>query len=132
MRKTKKSVFYDFFTPINDFYQSVTPAHVIYGGFLLHRVSWESKEKITSILLKYVEYLKKNYGTKATVVFYGYPEESSKHGSKYAERIRRKNKYIAACVNFNETTPPNKAQRTLPRKCSTTYFMLFETWKKTV
>lgn len=84
-------------------YLFIRPAHMIDGGFLLHRVSWELREKFSSIISKYIEYVRTNYGDPATIVCDGHPEEPSEHSTKSAERFRRKNKYLAASVEFDET-----------------------------
>ena len=56
--------------------------YIIDEGFLLHCVVWQTKEKFSSILTKYVEYVKRYYGQGATVVFDGYPEEASSRSIK--------------------------------------------------
>jgi hypothetical protein len=42
---------------------------VKHGGWLLHRLPWSKCEKYSNILLSYCDYVIKNYGTRAKVVF---------------------------------------------------------------
>ncbi|GBO29426.1 hypothetical protein AVEN_250773-1 [Araneus ventricosus] len=56
MRKSRESVYYDLFNPVN------TPSNIDNafcvndGGFLLHRVTWKFREKLPSTINKYVEF----------------------------------------------------------------------------
>lgn len=107
MRKTRKSVFYELFDPLTNENEEAylnNPVYVIDGGFLLHRVVWQSKETFTGILSKYVDYVKKYYNKLGTtIVFDGYPDDASMKSTKTAERLRRKTKLSAANVAFDET-----------------------------
>ena len=103
MRKSRKSVYYDLFDPVNTPSNIESALYVIDGGFLLHRVAWELREKFSSILNKYVEYVKKYFGARPSMIFDGYPDEPTEKSTKSAERLRRRNKYVAANVEFDET-----------------------------
>lgn len=104
MRKTKKSVFYDLFSPVSNPPNLAGSAIAIDGGFLLHRVVWQSKEIFSTILSKYVDYVKQYYNpATTTIVFDGYPDEASLKSTKSAERLRRKSKHSSANVVFTET-----------------------------
>jgi len=125
MRKTKKSVFYDLFYPVVDvsfenavyvidggfllhrvvwqtreiFSSILNTVYVIDGGFLLHRVVWQTREIFSSILNKYVEYVKKYCNIGATVVFDGYPDDKTK-STKSVERYRREKKVWGCKCTF--------------------------------
>lgn len=101
MRKTKKSVFYDLFNPVTD-YNFENAVYVIDGGFLLHRVVWQIRETFSSILNKYVNYVKQYYKNGVTIVFDGYPDDAT-ISTKSAERYRRAIRHGAANVLFDET-----------------------------
>lgn len=101
MRKTKKLVFYDLFNPVTDV-NFENAFYLIDGGFLLHRVVWQTREQFSSILNKYVDYVKQYYKSGATIVFNGYPNHLTK-STKSAERYRRARRYEAANVLFDET-----------------------------
>lgn len=53
---------------------NTVPAHVVDGGFLLHKVKWLQDVTYADIIQQYVNFLKKRYGTpgNVTVVFDGY------------------------------------------------------------
>lgn len=104
MRKTRKSVLYDLFEPVIPEPNLTESAIVIDGGWLLHRVVWQSKEIFSTILSKYIDYVTKYYSCeKATIVFDGYPEEAAMRNTKSAERFRRSGKHSSATVLFSET-----------------------------
>ncbi|CAG9770015.1 unnamed protein product [Ceutorhynchus assimilis] len=102
MRKSRKSVFYDLFNPVETPSNIGSALYVIDGGFLLHRVPWELRERFSSILNKYVEYVKKYFGSRSIIVFDGYPDDPGEKSTKSAERLRR-NKFMAANVKFDES-----------------------------
>ncbi|CAG9764574.1 unnamed protein product [Ceutorhynchus assimilis] len=102
MRKSRKSVFYDLFNPVETPSNLGSALYVIDGGFLLHRVPWELRERFSSILNKYVEYVKKYFGSRSIIVFDGYPDDPGEKSTKSAERLRR-NKFMAANVKFDES-----------------------------
>ncbi|GBN66328.1 hypothetical protein AVEN_262006-1 [Araneus ventricosus] len=58
MRKSRKSVYYYLFNPVNTPTNIENARYVIDGGLLLHSVAWESKEKFCSIFNKYAEHEK--------------------------------------------------------------------------
>ncbi|KAF2884743.1 hypothetical protein ILUMI_21418 [Ignelater luminosus] len=62
---------------------------VVDGGFLLHRVIWKAKEPISSIIIKYVDYIKNWYGKKATIVCEEYPDVASEKSTKSAESPKK-------------------------------------------
>lgn len=57
--------------------------------------------QFSSILNKYVDYVKQYYKSCATIVFDGYPNHLTK-STKSAERYRRARRYEAANVLFDE------------------------------
>ncbi|GBM92335.1 hypothetical protein AVEN_40996-1 [Araneus ventricosus] len=57
----------------------------------------------TSFLNKCMEYVTKHFGARSIVVFYGYPDEPTEKSTKSAELFRRRNKYVAENVEFDET-----------------------------
>ncbi|KAJ8937017.1 hypothetical protein NQ314_012099 [Rhamnusium bicolor] len=65
----------------------VEPSFVIDGGDLLHRVIWPKPGSFLQICHSYIDYVKRNYGTKCTIVFDGYTE--GEHSTKDAEHFRR-------------------------------------------
>lgn len=89
MRKSKKSVLYELFTPTDDNITSGDVRYVIDGGHLLHKVVWHKGDAYGAICKTYVDYIQKNYGNHVTVVFDGYPEDVTARGTKTAERLRR-------------------------------------------
>lgn len=109
MRKTRKSVFYDLFFPVTD-YNFDNAVYVIDGGFLLHRVIWQTRKTFSSIITKYVEYVKRYYKRGAIIVFDGYPDDITK-GTKSAERYRRAKRYGVANVLFDETMCATMSQK---------------------
>lgn len=110
MRKTRKSDLYNFFTPVNT--DERNAAYVIDGGFLLHRVVWQTREQFSCILDKYVNYINNHYGPNTTIVFDGYPQDAAEKSIKSAERIRRTRNMPSASVVFDETM-----MVTMPKEC---------------
>lgn len=102
MRKSRKSELYKLFTPIKvDI--SVNADYVVDGGFLLHRVVWNSGEQFSNIINKYVNYVKSNYRSDSiTIVFDGYPEDVAEKSIKSAERARRARAMSSSSVIFQE------------------------------
>ncbi|GBL95807.1 hypothetical protein AVEN_728-1 [Araneus ventricosus] len=86
LRKTSKSVFYDLSSTETDVHFT-SACYVVNSGFLLHRVLWQAKESFSFILKKYVDYAKKHFNDRATIVFDDYPEDAVK-STKLVERIR--------------------------------------------
>lgn len=88
MRKTKKSAIYDMFHPIDleENLPSADDIYVIDGGFLLHRVIWQTNQTYGQICSTYVDYVEKKFGKNSIVVFDGYENDSS---IKKAEQRRR-------------------------------------------
>jgi hypothetical protein len=89
MSKTKKLVVYDLFSPTTEQVNLQDAVYVVDGGYLLHRVTWQSKVKFSSILQKYVDYVKDYYKQSATIVFDGYDIDGSALGTKLCGRLRR-------------------------------------------
>lgn len=61
MRKTMKSFLYDAFVPICDSETIENTVYVVDGGFLIHRVVWQQREILATILDRYAEYVMKCY-----------------------------------------------------------------------
>lgn len=87
MRKTQKSAIYDCFQTINVDINNTNSTYIIDGGFLLHRVVWDSEETFNVILDKYVQYVRRHFGSRVTVVFDGYDDYT--RNIKAAEQRRR-------------------------------------------
>lgn len=102
MRKTQKSAFYSNFTSINEI-PTTNYTHVVDGGFLLHKVVWESNLKIGNIVSRYVSYVMRNYASNSFVIFDGYPENYIT-STKSVERSRRHMKNIGREITFNNNT----------------------------
>ncbi|KMQ87541.1 hypothetical protein RF55_13145 [Lasius niger] len=85
MRKTKKSSFFDNFTPsqLQPDFENVT--YVVDGGFLLHRVVWHQNETFDSICTTYVNYVQKHFGSNTIIVFDGY--NNSNNSVKAMEQL---------------------------------------------
>lgn len=80
MRKTKKSVVYDLFNPVTDF-NFENAFYVIGGGFIFQQETKRTREKLSSILNKCVDYMWNNI-TKVVPLLYskdnGYPDDLTK------------------------------------------------------
>lgn len=88
MRKTKKSVLYDYIKPMENTNVELNyKTYVVDGGFLLHRIIWQINQTFVKICQLYVSYIEKHFGKKVTIVFDGYNESSQ--STKNAERHRR-------------------------------------------
>ena len=87
MRKTKKSAIYDCFEKVNIDTNNTNATYIIDGGYLLHRVVWDSEETFNVILDKYVQYVRRHFGSRVTVVFDGYNDCT--RNIKAAEQRRR-------------------------------------------
>ncbi|GBL60933.1 hypothetical protein AVEN_169786-1, partial [Araneus ventricosus] len=101
LRKTRKSVFNYLFSTATDLFLT-SACYVVDGGFLLHRVLWQTKESFSFILKKYVDYTKKHFTEGTTIVFDDYPEDAAK-STKSVESFRRTKKYIAGYVMFDKS-----------------------------
>lgn len=108
MRKTKKSSLYEAFSPLCDTVTGDT-VYVVDGGFLLHRVVWHQREIFSTILDRYVEYVRKHYKDTAIIVFDGYPENVENKGTKGAERARRMSCATRDTI-FDESMPATTSQ----------------------
>ncbi|GBL73389.1 hypothetical protein AVEN_171667-1 [Araneus ventricosus] len=69
MRKSRESVYYDLFNPVNTPSNIDNALCVNDGGFLLHRVTWKFREKLPSNINKYVEFVRKYFGTRSIIVY---------------------------------------------------------------
>ncbi|CAH0556725.1 unnamed protein product [Brassicogethes aeneus] len=87
MRKTQKSAIYDCFENVNIDINHTNATYIIDGGYLLHRVVWDSEETFNVILDKYVQYVRRHFGSTVTVVFDGYNDCT--RNIKAAEQRRR-------------------------------------------
>jgi len=88
MRKTKKSILYDFIQFSN--LESFTLGNALYvidGGFLLHRVMWQFNLTFNQIIKLFLSYKTKHFGTNVVIVFDGNKESST--STKNMERKRR-------------------------------------------
>ncbi|XP_043285283.1 uncharacterized protein [Venturia canescens] len=110
MRKTPKSKLYNFFTPVEPQVKAPNNAYVIDGGFLLHKIVWQSTEIFKDILDRYVNYLVNNYSPNCIVVFDGYPEKADEMFTKSAERQRRTRANCAPEVKFDLHMPSTLTQ----------------------
>ena len=111
MRKTQKSAIYDCFQSVNSGVDTTNATYIIDGGYLLHHVVWERVETFNVIFEKYVQYLRRHYGHRVTVVFDGYSDSSK--NIKAAEQRRRTTK-TSSCsdIIFDQfmTVPANQQQ----------------------
>jgi hypothetical protein len=98
MRKTKKSVFYELFSRTTEQVNLQDAVYVVDGGYLLHQVTWQSKDKFSSILQKYVNYVRSYYKRSATVVFDGYDIDGSAQGTNSCEYLHRAKNYSSRCA----------------------------------
>ncbi|CAH1106781.1 unnamed protein product [Psylliodes chrysocephalus] len=87
IRKTQKSAIYDCFQKVNIDINNTNATYIIDGGYLLHRVVWDSEETFNVILDKYVQYVRRHFGSSITVVFHGYNDFT--RNIKAAEQRRR-------------------------------------------
>ena len=60
MRKTKKSILYEVFSPLCDSGIVGDTVYAVDGGFLIHQVVWQQREIFSAILDRYVEYVQKH------------------------------------------------------------------------
>lgn len=74
MRKTKKSILYELFSPLSDSGIHRSTVYVIDEGFLMHRAVWHQGKIFSATLNRYAEYVKKHFKENVVVVFDGYPE----------------------------------------------------------
>jgi len=107
MRKTNKSSLY------SNFEQVTLPMdnnmkYVIDGGYLLHRVVWNTNDSVNNILEKYVNFVRHHYPN-STIVFDGYPEDGT-FSTKSAERSRRIKNINSREINFDLHTQISIAQ----------------------
>ncbi|KAF4527646.1 hypothetical protein B566_EDAN010870, partial [Ephemera danica] len=75
-------------------------AHVIDGGFLLHKIPWHPLTTFGDILNIYVTYVRRHYGIDTTIVFDGYSEMSTKHQTQLQRHVHSRGYEI----EFNEST----------------------------
>ena len=92
MRKGRKSSFYDNFSKISGVSRGPNDFCVVDGGFLLHKVRWDTNKSIDFIIKQYVDYTTHNYSRNSTKVFDGYPEginvKAQKQLRGHGERIQ--------------------------------------------
>jgi hypothetical protein len=91
------------FSPATEKVNLQDAVYVVDGVYLLLWVTWQSKDKFSSILQKYVDYVKSYYKRGATIVFDGYDIDGSAQGTKSCECLRRAKNYTAPDVQFDET-----------------------------
>jgi hypothetical protein len=106
MRKTSKSSLYKAFTSLQLDIPFESCVYVIDGGYLLHRVVWQTGQTFGSICDSYVDFVKSKYTEKAVVIFDGYPGNMAEVFTKFVERKRRSRKMISNEVVFNDTMVP--------------------------
>lgn len=110
MRKTTKSVFYANFHHSNEITIVGNTTHVIDGGFLLHKVVWQSNLKIDAIVNSYVSYVKNHYAANSYIIFDGYPDDESE-STKSVERSRRQLKNVGREIAFDSNTTISVSQK---------------------
>ena len=86
MPKTQKSTIYNCFEKVNTDINNTNATYIIDGGYLLHRVVWDSEETFNVFLDKYVQYVRRHFGDRVTVVFDSY--DDSTRNIKAAEQRR--------------------------------------------
>ena len=74
------------------------------GGFLLHKVRWDTNKSVDVIIKQYVDYTTHNYSWNSTIVFDGYPEGINVKSTKAAERLPRENKSLGREIESNRDT----------------------------
>ena len=104
MRKGRKSSFYDNFSKISGVSRGLNDFYVTDGGFLLHKIRWDTNKSINFIVKQYVDYTTHNYSQNFTIVLDGYPEGINVKSTKVAEGSRRKNKNLGREIEFNRNT----------------------------
>lgn len=87
MRKTQKGAIHDYFEKLNIDISNTEATYIIDGGYLLYRVVWDSEENVHIILDKYVQYIRRHFGSRVTVVFDGF--FNCMRNIKAAEQRRR-------------------------------------------
>jgi len=75
--------------------------HVLDGGSLLHRVKWPKTGTYGEVLLSYVRYVQKRYGTSVEIVFDGYSNGPSPKDHEHERRAKK----TAAEVQVDESKP---------------------------
>jgi hypothetical protein len=63
--------------------------HVIDGGSLLHRVVWIPSGTFFDVVQQYIEYIRRHYGYKCTIVFDGYCNGPSVKDSEHMRRAKK-------------------------------------------
>lgn len=104
MKKTKKSSLYQLFKSVPE--RSFDKANCLYvldGGNLIHRVLWPSQSTFKDIYEAYVNFVRRYYGEKVTIVFDGYSNNPT--STKSIERQQRILKRTSPKVIFEENTP---------------------------
>ena len=101
MRKGRKSSFYDNFSKISGVSRDPNDFYVVDGGFLFHKVRWDTNKSIDFIIKQYVDYTTHNYSRNSIIVFDGYPEGINVKSTKAAERSQRENKNLSREIEFN-------------------------------
>ena len=104
MQKGRKSSFYDNFSKISGVSRGPNDFYVVGGGFLLHKVRWDTNKSIDFIIKQYVDYTTHNYSRNSTIVFDGYQEGINVKSTKAAERSRKENKNLGREIEFNRDT----------------------------
>ncbi|CAG4943948.1 unnamed protein product [Parnassius apollo] len=124
MRKTQKSAIYDCFQTVILDIDNINSTFIIDGGFLLHRVVWDHEETFHNILDKYVQYVRRHFGHRVTVLFDGYTD--CKKNIKAAEQRRRATTTSSSSdVIFDEImTVPTSKQKFLANTHNKSRFIL--------
>lgn len=102
-RKSAKSKFYDCFHSLPESQVIESPTCVIDGGFLLHKVAWQSNEKVEDIIELYFNFVNDKYPVGSVIVFDGYPADKSQ-STKSFERNSRGSKKSGSYVQFTRST----------------------------
>lgn len=76
MRKTKKSVLYQCFQPMDVDIVPDNFTYVIDGRFLLHRIIWQQHDTFLCVINRYVTYIQEHFGANVIVMFDGYNDNN--------------------------------------------------------
>ena len=88
---------------------SFPTAHIHYvldGGSLLHKVKWTIATTYGQLVLSYVQFVEKHYGTDAVIVFDGYSSEPSVKDREHERCVVK----MAAAVQVDELKPVSSSQ----------------------
>lgn len=112
IRKGTKSAMYSLFNPIEEVNLGNRKCNVIDGGYLLHKVVWNTTPTTTFDMLcsTYNKYVLRYFGNNVIVVFDGYPTDAGYQSTKAAERARRSALQSPTKLSFSSSTMVTIAQ----------------------